>query len=94
MEFNSISDDKKATVLEKLKLLNSTDRILLLSKYSWQTENVYCTFGVERNIEIITKIFMFKFNKHALFDADKLEKCKSMQIKKAEIEDAPAFCHN
>ena len=47
MEFNSISDDKKATVLEKLKLLNSTDRMLLLNKYSRQTENIYCTFRAE-----------------------------------------------
>jgi len=69
IEFNSISDDKKATVLEKLKLLNSTDRMMLLNKYSRQTENIYCTFSVEKNIDIIIKIFMLKFNKDALIDA-------------------------
>jgi len=50
MEFNSISDDKKATVSEKLKLLNSTDRILLLSKYSRQTENIYCMFKADEKL--------------------------------------------
>lgn len=69
MEFNSMADDKKATVLEKLKLLNSTDRMLLLNKYSRQTENIYCTFSAEKNIDIITKIFTLKFNNDALVDA-------------------------
>jgi hypothetical protein len=69
MEFNSISDVKKATVLEKLKSLNSTDRMLLLNKYSRQAENIYCTFRAEENIDIITKIFTLKFNKDALVDA-------------------------
>ena len=69
MEFNSMSDDKKATVLEKLKLLNSTDRMLLLSKYSRQTENIYCMFRTDQKIDIITKIFTLKFNNDALIDA-------------------------
>ena len=69
MEFNTLLDEKKATVLERLKALNSTDRMLLLNKYSRQTENIYCTFTTERNIDIITKIFMLKFNKDALIDA-------------------------
>jgi len=69
MEFNSMSDDKKATVLEKLKLLNSTDRMLLLNKYSRQTENIYCMFRADQKIDIITKIFTLKFNNDALVDA-------------------------
>jgi hypothetical protein len=69
MEFNSISDVKKATVLEKLKLLNSTDRMLLLNKYSQQTENIYCMFRTDQKIDIITRIFTLKFNNDALVDA-------------------------
>ncbi len=68
IELNSMANDKKATVLEKLKLLNSTDRMLLLNKYSRQTENIYCTFRAETNIDIITKIFTLKFNNDALVD--------------------------
>ena len=64
-----MSEANKSKVLKRLKSLDDTDRMLLLNKYSRQTENIYCTLGVERNIEIITKIFMFKFNKHALIDA-------------------------
>ena len=69
MEFNSMPDDKKATVLEKLKLLNGTDRMLLLNKYSRQTENIYCMFRDDQKIDIITKIFTLKFNNDALIDA-------------------------
>ena len=69
MELNTKSEANKSIVLERLKSLDDTDRMLLLNKYTRQTENIYCTLGVERNIEIITKIFMFKFNKHALIDA-------------------------
>jgi hypothetical protein len=69
MEFNSMSEANKSKVLKRLKSLDDTDRMLLLNKYTRQTENVYCTFGVERNIDIITKIFMLKFNKDALIDA-------------------------
>jgi hypothetical protein len=68
MEFNSVSEADKSRVLERLKSLNSTDRILLLNKYSRQTENIYCTFSAEKNIDIITKIFTLKFNKDALVD--------------------------
>lgn len=64
-----MSEANKSKVLKRLKSLDDTDRMLLLNKYTRQTENVYCTFGVERNIEIITKIFMLKFNKDALIDA-------------------------
>jgi hypothetical protein len=64
-----MSDDKKATVMERLKTLNSTDRMLLLNKYSRQTENIYCTFRAEQKIDIITKIFTLKFNNDALVDA-------------------------
>ena len=69
MEYNSMSDGKKSTILEKLKILNSTDRMLLINKYSRQTENIYCTFSAEKNIDIITKIFQLKFDNDALVDA-------------------------
>jgi hypothetical protein len=64
-----MSEANKSIVLKRLKSLDDTDRMMLLNKYTRQTENIYCTLGVKRNIEIITKIFMFKFNKHALIDA-------------------------
>jgi hypothetical protein len=69
MELNTMSEANKSKILERLNSLDDTDRMLLLNKYTRQTENIYCTLGVERNIEIITKIFMFKFNKEALVDA-------------------------
>jgi hypothetical protein len=59
----------RSTVLEKLKSLDDTDRMLLLNKYSRQTENTYCKFNAAQNIDIIIKIFMLKFNKDALIDA-------------------------
>jgi hypothetical protein len=60
---------KKKTVINKLKALGDTDRMLLLNKYVIQTENVYCAFSAKENIDIITKIFLFKFNREALIDA-------------------------
>ena len=64
-----MSAANKSKVLERLKSLSNTDRMLLLNKYSLQTEKIYCTLGTERKIDIITKIFMLKFNKNALIDA-------------------------
>lgn len=64
-----MSEANKSIVLKRLKSLDDTDRMLLLNKYTRQTENIYCTLGVERNIDIIIKIFMLKFNKDALIDA-------------------------
>ena len=69
MGLNSMSETKRSTVLEKLKSMGDTDRMLLLNKYSRQTENIYCNFSAAKNIDIIIKIFMFKFNKDALIDA-------------------------
>ena len=68
-ELYSLSDSKKATVLEKLRTLNSTDRMMLLNKYSRQTENIYCMFRADQKIDIITKIFTLKFNNDSLVDA-------------------------
>jgi hypothetical protein len=64
-----MSAANKSKVLERLKSLSNTDRMLLLNTYSLQTEKIYCTLGTERKIDIITKIFMLKFNKDALIDA-------------------------
>jgi hypothetical protein len=64
-----MSETNRSTVLEKLKSLDDTDRMLLLNKYTRQTENAYCKFNAAQNIDIIIKIFMLKFNKDALIDA-------------------------
>jgi hypothetical protein len=69
MVFNSISDGKKNIVMEMLKGLNNIERIMLLDRYARQTENIYCTFSAEKNIDIIIKIFQLKFNNVALVDA-------------------------
>lgn len=64
-EYNSKYD----IVLDKLNALTDTDRMTLLNKYTRLTENVYCTFNSEKNIDIITKICIFKFDNDALVDA-------------------------
>lgn len=69
-------------VLDKLKTLTDTDRMKLLNKYTRQTENVYCTFNSEKNIDIIIKIFMFKFDNGALVDA---------YMKQAPVVDHPGY---
>ena len=69
MERTQICDAKKASVVEKLIALNDTERMMLLNKYSRLTENVYCTFNSNKNIDIITKIFLFKFDNDALVEA-------------------------
>ena len=69
MECTKICDAKKASVVEKLIALNDTERMMLLNKYSRLTENVYCTFRAEKNIDVITKIFLFKFDNDALVEA-------------------------
>ena len=43
--------------------------MMFLNKYSRLTENVYCTFKAEKNIDVITKIFLFKFDNDALVEA-------------------------
>ena len=69
MESTKICEVKKASVVEKLSALNDTERMMLLNKYSRLTENVYCTFNSNKNIDIITKIFLFKFDNDALVEA-------------------------
>ena len=69
MESTKIGYEKKASIVEKLTALNNTERMMLLNKYSRQTENVYCTFESNKNIDIITKIFLFKFDNDALVEA-------------------------
>jgi hypothetical protein len=64
-----MSETNRSKVLEKLKSLDDTDRMLLLNKYSQQTENIYCMFKADKKIDIITKIFTLKFNNDALVDA-------------------------
>jgi len=63
----------KAAVIEKLKALDDTERMKLLNKYARQTENIYCTFSAEKNIDIINKIFILKFDNDSLVDAYKNE---------------------
>jgi len=69
MELNSRFDGKKNIVMERLKGLKNIERIMLLDRYARQTENIYCTFSAEKNIDIIIKIFQLKFNNDALVDA-------------------------
>ena len=69
MECTKTSDAKKASVVEKLSALNDTERMMLLNKYSRLTEDVYCTFNSNKNIDVITKIFLFKFDNDALVEA-------------------------
>jgi hypothetical protein len=68
MEFNSIADDKKNIVMERLKGLNNIERIMLLDRYAQRTENIYCIFRTDQKIDIITRIFTLKFNNDALVD--------------------------
>jgi hypothetical protein len=65
--------NRKEIVLEKLKALTATERMTLMDRYARQTENIYCTFSTEKNINIITKIFILKFDNDALVDAYKEE---------------------
>jgi len=53
---------EKAILIEKLNTLGGEERMSLLNKYERQTENVYCTFNTEKNIDVITRIFLFKFD--------------------------------
>ena len=69
MRYTMMYNDKKEIVLEKLKALTDTERMTLLNKYMRQTENVYCLFSTEKNLNIITKIFMLKFDNEALVEA-------------------------
>jgi hypothetical protein len=64
---------RKEIVLERLKALTATERMTLMNTYTRQTENVYCTFSAEKNRDIITKIFLLKFDKDALVDAYRKE---------------------
>lgn len=64
-----MSEANKSIVLKRLKSLDDTDRMLLLNKYSRQTENIYCMFRADQKIDITTKIFTLKFNNDALVDA-------------------------
>ena len=69
MEFNSIFDGKKNIVVERLKGLNNIEKIMLLDRYSRQTENIYCMFRTDQKIDMITRIFTLKFNNDDLVDA-------------------------
>ena len=62
-------DNKKEIVMEKLKVLSNTGRMKLLNQYTRQTENVYCTFSAQKNLEIIIKVFRLKFDNNALVEA-------------------------
>jgi hypothetical protein len=61
--------DNKKVVIEKLRVLSNTDRMKLLNQYIGQTENVYCTFSAQKNIQIIIKVFILKFDSNALVEA-------------------------
>ena len=64
-----MADVNRTIVVKRLDALNDEDRMLLLNKYAQQTEDIYCTFSADKNIDVISKIFLFKFNKEALVDS-------------------------
>ena len=66
---DQIYNIKKATVVEKLNIMGDEERMILLNKYTRQTEDIYCTFSAEDNIDVIEKILLFKFSKDALVDS-------------------------
>ena len=61
--------NRKEIVIEKLKALTDSERMRILNKFVGQTQNVYCTFSAEKNMEIITKILLLKYDNDALVDA-------------------------
>lgn len=69
MECSNICDAGKTKVPEWLDAMDDTERMLLLDKYSKQTENVYCTFNSKESIDFITKIHSLKFDKNALIES-------------------------
>jgi hypothetical protein len=69
MECSNICDAGKTKVPEWLDAMDDTERMLLLNKYSKQTENVYCTFSSKESIDFITKIHSLKFDKNALIES-------------------------
>ncbi len=71
MEYTMMYDDRKEERIAKLKVLSNTKRMMLLNKYVRQAENIYCTFSAEKNIDIINKIIILKFDNDALVDAYK-----------------------
>ena len=66
---DQIYNVEKETVVEKLNIMGDEERMILLNKYTRQTEDIYCTFSAEDNIDVIEKILLFKFSKDALVDA-------------------------
>ena len=62
-------DVEKANVVKRLNSLSDEERMVLLNKYERQTENVFCTFNTERRVDVITKLFLFKFDNDALVEA-------------------------
>ena len=59
---------EKATVVERLNALDDEERMLLLNKYTRQTEDIYCTFSEKDNMDIINKILLLKHSKDALVE--------------------------
>jgi MinD superfamily P-loop ATPase len=55
-------------VLERLTSLDDKERMILLNKYTRQTEDIYCTFSAKDNINIINKILLLKHSKDALVE--------------------------
>ena len=66
---DQIYNVEKEAVVEKLNIMGDEERMILLNKYTRQTEDIYCTFSEEDNIDVIKKILLFKFSKDALVDS-------------------------
>jgi hypothetical protein len=69
LECTGISDDTKARMIERLNALDDKERMILLNKYTRQTEDIYCTFSAKDNMDIINKILLLKHSKNALIES-------------------------
>ena len=66
MDFANIIQPRKEMIAEKLKELSSTDRILLLNKFTKLAKPDHSGLEEIQAIEIIQNTLLFKFNKEAL----------------------------
>jgi hypothetical protein len=69
LECKGIGDDRKVRMIERLNALGDEERMILLNKYTRQTEDIYCTFSAKGNMDIINKILLLKHSKDALIES-------------------------
>jgi len=69
LECKGIGDDREVRMIERLNALGDEERMILLNKYTRQTEDIYCTFSAKDNMDIINKILLLKHSKNALIES-------------------------